>query len=174
MNNSESSSYTISQVGEADSLLLEKIAWLSIIAWHGQPTEEAVATRAKALNEEIAEAAALSTTFFVARHGDYVVGYVRLKQCREYPSLFSWEALAVHPDHRRRGIARELFARSVEHAKAHWGVAVFSETHLDNEPSIALHRALGFRELGSFSAPADGDKKVGFVLPLGTPMVDGE
>ena len=53
--------------------------------------------------------------------------------------------LLVHPDHRRRGIARALVERVAAHSK---NGKLFSSTEADNDISVRMHEALGFRQSG--------------------------
>ena len=63
--------------------------------------------------------------------------------------------LAVAPEQRRKGIARELL---LQLAKTHKGV-IFLEVRESNSPAIALYQALGFQEVsrrrGYYSNPPE-------------------
>jgi ribosomal protein S18 acetylase RimI-like enzyme len=54
--------------------------------------------------------------------------------------------LIVHPDFRRKGIARSLVDVVATHSK---DGRLFSSTEEDNEISLKMHEALGFRRSGS-------------------------
>lgn len=54
--------------------------------------------------------------------------------------------VAVHPDHRRHGIARSLTARAIEHAQRRNADSVWLHVREENEGAIQLYRSLGFRE----------------------------
>ena len=73
--------------------------------------------------------------------------------------------LAVHPQHRRSGVATALFEACKDHVRERGAAIIKSETHVDNAGSIAFHEALGFNNDGAFEAP-DGDVKVAFSLSL--------
>ncbi len=54
--------------------------------------------------------------------------------------------VAVHPDYRRRGIARALTARALEHARARRASAAWLHVREENEPALRLYLSLGFQE----------------------------
>jgi GNAT superfamily N-acetyltransferase len=54
--------------------------------------------------------------------------------------------VAVHPNYRRRGIARALTSRALEHARVHRARAAWLHVREDNDPAIRLYLSLGFRE----------------------------
>lgn len=57
-------------------------------------------------------------------------------------------ALAVRPEHRRRGVGRVLMERVVAGAE-HLGLDVGLDVDLDGEPARRLYEAMGFREVSS-------------------------
>ncbi len=54
--------------------------------------------------------------------------------------------VAVHPDYRRRGIARKLTLAGLEHARAHGAPTAWLHVREDNFGAIDLYRSLGFME----------------------------
>lgn len=54
--------------------------------------------------------------------------------------------VAVHPDHRRSGIARQLTQAAVEEVKRHPGARVWLHVRSDNPAAAALYQGEGFRE----------------------------
>ena len=71
--------------------------------------------------------------------------------------------VAVRPDHRREGIGRALVDACLGFAQQRGARGIRSETHLDNQVSIAFHKAVGFTDSGRFVAE-DGDEKIAFAL----------
>jgi ribosomal protein S18 acetylase RimI-like enzyme len=62
------------------------------------------------------------------------------------PEVLYVSALAVHPDFRRRGVARALLERAVAGAQGlHLGVAL--DVDLGNDAARLLYESLGFREI---------------------------
>ena len=56
--------------------------------------------------------------------------------------------VAVHPDHRRKGIAECLVNELVEQLKALESHSLTLEVRASNMPAISLYRKLGFLEVG--------------------------
>ncbi len=54
--------------------------------------------------------------------------------------------VATHPDYRRRGIARQLTTRAVEHARQRGAQAAWLHVRAENAGAIALYTAIGFVE----------------------------
>lgn len=55
--------------------------------------------------------------------------------------------VATHPDHRRRGIARLLTQRAMDHARKKGAVALWLHVREDNPGAIQLYTDLGFQEI---------------------------
>ena len=156
----------ISEVTIIDARDARDIAELGIVAWGGNPTEDAVAERARRLHAEMEHADPDTLGMFVARIRRTIVGFAKVQQDAHNPAEWLWVALVVHPDHRRKGIARALFDASVAYARKRGTTMLRSETHAENAASIAVHENLGFHNDGPFKCPYDGDEKVAFSLSL--------
>ena len=61
-------------------------------------------------------------------------------------SIFHWEVamVATHPDYRRRGLARQLVTKAIDHAKELGAKLCVLEVLDINEPAYKLYRNLGF------------------------------
>ncbi len=76
--------------------------------------------------------------------------------------------LAVDPDARRQGVARDLVAEFAATSRARGAASAFLEVAADNTPAQALYHAAGWREAGRrrryYGPDLDG---IVMVLPLG-------
>ena len=91
---------------------------------------------ANALAEELKNPCAC---FLTALDGDVVVGYLG---CHHIAGEGFITNVAVHPAHRRRGIARKLVAAAIEQGCSLSRLTL--EVRESNAPAIALYRSLGF------------------------------
>jgi ribosomal protein S18 acetylase RimI-like enzyme len=57
--------------------------------------------------------------------------------------------LAVHPEHRRQGVARRLLMAGLESAQAKGATRISLEVRPDNVPARRLYSSLGFRQVDS-------------------------
>ncbi len=74
-----------------------------------------------------------------------LVGNVSLTRESAQPATWSISNVAVHPDFRQRGIARQLMLAALQEARrkgAHW---VILEVQTDNAPARQLYLGLGFQ-----------------------------
>lgn len=83
--------------------------------------------------------------WFVALEGDRVVGYVGSQTVLGETDMMN---LAVHPDRRRRGIARQLVVTLVEALAQRGSHSLTLEVRVSNEPARALYEQLGFSQVG--------------------------
>ena len=83
--------------------------------------------------------------WLVAMDGERVAGYVGSQTVMDETDMMN---IAVHPDYRRRGIARLLVDSLVEKLKSkgsHW---LMLEVRASNEPARKLYDSLGFVQVG--------------------------
>ncbi len=52
--------------------------------------------------------------------------------------------VATHPDHQRRGLARQLVSRAIDHARANGAEVVMLDVRTAAQPAYNLYRSLGF------------------------------
>jgi ribosomal protein S18 acetylase RimI-like enzyme len=109
-------------------------------------------------------------TGYVWRERQRVVGNVSLYRGGIHPWLGKgWliANVAVHPDHRRQGIARAMMQASLDMAREMGGRWVALQVEAGNEAALALYDALGFKRyetlaqwecsgLYNLSLPSDG------------------
>ena len=79
----------------------------------------------------------------LAVEDDRIIGFLAFEQIMDEGSIVE---VAVHPDHRRKGVARELIESALKNAD---GLnSVFLEVRESNTPAIGLYESLGFDRIG--------------------------
>jgi ribosomal-protein-alanine N-acetyltransferase len=94
----------------------------------------------------------------VATDGARVIGFLVARQTaadeREILNL------AVHPQERRRGVARKLLETELERVKNHW----FLEVRASNSSAIGLYESAGFRAAGRRESYYNNPLESGIVM----------
>ena len=87
---------------------------------------------------------------FVARIGGDLVGWVALSPYSGRPVYagVAWESVYVASAARRSGVGRALLDRLVSASEAAGTWTLLAGILADNRASLALHRRVGFREIG--------------------------
>ena len=94
------------------------------------------------------ESASLPLTGFVWEQDGHIVGNASLIPFRDKGKrIYLIANIAVHPDHRRHGIARALTQRAVEHARSKKTTALWLHVRDDNPGAIHLYEELEFQEV---------------------------
>ncbi|MDL1911118.1 GNAT family N-acetyltransferase [Chloroflexi bacterium CFX6] len=94
------------------------------------------------------ENASLPLTGFVWEENGRIVGNASLIPFRERGKrIYLIANIAVHPDHRRRGIARVLTQRAMKYGWDKRASALWLHVRDDNPGAIELYRQLGFKEV---------------------------
>ena len=83
--------------------------------------------------------------WLVAVSDDRVVGYIGSQSSIDEAEVMN---VAVHPEHRRQGIAEDLICTLVEELKKRGIHALLLEVRATNAPAIALYEKLGFQQVG--------------------------
>ena len=83
--------------------------------------------------------------WLVALEADTVVGYIGSQTVMGETDMMN---VAVHPDHRRKGIAVSLIHALVQKLKECESHCLTLEVRASNAPAIALYEKLGFAEAG--------------------------
>ena len=83
--------------------------------------------------------------WLVAMEGETLVGYVGSQTVIDESDMMK---IAVHPDHRRKGIAEALVAGLEEQLRQRGSRALTLEVRDSNAPAIALYEKLGFTQVG--------------------------
>lgn len=83
--------------------------------------------------------------FIVACEGTEVLGYGGIYQAMDEGEITN---VAVHPKHRRKGIAKAIILKIKEDMKAAGVTQIFLEVRITNEPAIALYESQEFKQIG--------------------------
>lgn len=86
-----------------------------------------------------------TTLGFVAELSGRVTGYLMIRTSGEEGEILN---LAVLPEHRRRGIARELLARGIAALRSQGVTEAYLEVRESNQAAISLYGANGFTPVG--------------------------
>lgn len=83
--------------------------------------------------------------WLVATEGERVLGYVGSQSVLDEADMMN---VAVHPDARRRGLARSLVEALIEQLKDREVRMLTLEVRASNEPAKALYESMGFTQVG--------------------------
>jgi ribosomal-protein-alanine N-acetyltransferase len=83
--------------------------------------------------------------WLVAVEDDVLLGYIGSQSVLGESDMMN---VAVHPDHRRRGIAQALILQLMQDLKARDNVNLSLEVRASNVPAITLYEKLGFEVAG--------------------------
>ena len=83
--------------------------------------------------------------WLVALEGDTVAGYVGSQSVMGESDMMN---VAVHPDYRRRGIARALIRALIDGLRERGNHCLTLEVRASNASAIALYEKLGFAQVG--------------------------
>ena len=83
--------------------------------------------------------------WLVAMEEDKVAGYVGSQTVMDETDMMN---VAVHPDHRRKGIAEALVLSLAEALKEKGSHCLTLEVRASNAPAIGLYEKLGFQQIG--------------------------
>ncbi|MDJ0751939.1 MAG: N-acetyltransferase [Ardenticatenaceae bacterium] len=85
---------------------------------------------------------------FVYVHEKRIIGNVSLLQSKE-KGRYLVANVAVHPDFRRRGIARKLMQQVINYIRKRQGHSILLQVEENNQGAINLYYSLRFREVGT-------------------------
>jgi ribosomal protein S18 acetylase RimI-like enzyme len=93
------------------------------------------------------EIASLPLIGYVWQKDEKIVGNITLiPYYAKRRRFFLIANVAVHPDYRHRGIARELTRRGMKHARERGAPAVWLHVREENAAAVKLYKTLGFKE----------------------------
>jgi L-amino acid N-acyltransferase YncA len=98
----------------------------------------------------LAELRAKGHAFIAAFEGKTLLGYAYFNDFRKRDAYYQTveHSVYVHKNHYRKGVARKLMIELVDIAQKSQKHVMIGALEASNEPSIALHKALGFIETG--------------------------
>lgn len=85
------------------------------------------------------------SVWLVALEEEQVIGYVGSQTVMGWTDMMN---VAVHPDHRRRGVGRALIEELIRLLKEQGSEQLTLEVRASNESARALYAGLGFTEVG--------------------------
>jgi len=101
----------------------------------------------------MAETSSVPLTGYVWEENNKIIGNASLIPFRDRGKRIHLIAnVATHPDHRRRGIARILTQRAIQHARHKKSTAIWLHVRDDNPGAIKLYENLGFEEMARRTA----------------------
>ena len=80
----------------------------------------------------------------IAEADGEVVGFLLGFVAPTHPPTAYVHLVGIHPDHRRRGVGKDLYETFNERARAAGAVRLKAITNVGNDGSIRFHEALGF------------------------------
>lgn len=83
--------------------------------------------------------------WIVAMDGERVVGYVGSQSVMDWADMMN---IAVHPDYRRKNVARTLICELIKRLKENKVTCLTLEVRVSNEPAISLYEKLDFVQVG--------------------------
>ena len=82
---------------------------------------------------------------FVWVEGETIVGNLSLIPFKSGGNnIYLLANVAVHPEYRRKGIAKTLTVRALKHLRKHGEREVWLQVRHDNQPAVDLYRSVGF------------------------------
>lgn len=103
--------------------------------------------------DHVSDTTSLPLTGYVWEENKKIVGNASLIPFRDHGKRIHLIAnVATHPEHRRRGIARLLTQRTIQHAREKNSTALWLHVRDDNPGAIKLYEDLGFKEVARRTA----------------------
>jgi ribosomal protein S18 acetylase RimI-like enzyme len=109
---------------------------------------------------------------FVWEEDGHIVGNVTLLPSK--PSgRYLVANVAVHPNYRRRGIARLLMDESIKDVKRCGGHTIFLQVDKENDAAVALYQQMGFQSLGHMTNWQSSPSRLRMLKGLNGPIPAG-
>jgi ribosomal protein S18 acetylase RimI-like enzyme len=85
---------------------------------------------------------------YIWEEKDCIIGNLTLIPVRKkVKGTYFIANVAVHPDHRGKGIAQQLTQRALKHVQEHNGKQVFLQVRQENDPAVHIYLSHGFEEI---------------------------
>jgi ribosomal protein S18 acetylase RimI-like enzyme len=98
---------------------------------------------------------------YVWEENGQIIGNITLIYLKKNnQALYFIANVAVSPEHRNQGIAKELTLRAMQHVKEHDGKSVVLQVREDNPTAIHIYESLGFYEINRRTNWVPGEKIV--------------
>jgi GNAT superfamily N-acetyltransferase len=138
---------TLADEMAADRGVLRELYELHAHCNRGQPELDPITPRPfeEFVAGQVEGPQAMLEAWFLARDDGVLVGMSSLERIADRPEVVEAGYTAVHPTHRRRGIALALKLRAVGHARAAGYRAIATDNNAVNAGMLAINTALGFR-----------------------------
>jgi GNAT superfamily N-acetyltransferase len=108
---------------------------------------------------------------FVWDERGQIVGNVTIMRSARRPAAWQVANVAVHPDHRRRGIARALVEAAIDYTASRGGHHLSLQVREENL-AVALYQRLGFQPLGAVTRWESGGRpRLTQILAHGRPVI---
>lgn len=108
----------------------------------------------------------LGNNALIAEEDGQVAGFLLGFLAPSTPPVGYVHLVGIHPDHRRRGVGKDLYEVFTERCQAAGARSLKAITLVGNDGSIRFHEALGFgvEEIPDYAGP--GRSRVVFTKPL--------
>lgn len=83
--------------------------------------------------------------YLVIEENDAIIGYGGTWYVMDEGHITN---IAVHPEHRKKGLGKKLVAAMIEEAKKHQMTQMTLEVRVSNLPAIKLYEGMGFSSVG--------------------------
>jgi ribosomal-protein-alanine N-acetyltransferase len=102
---------------------------------------------------------------FVWTEGGRIVGNISIGLANPQRGFWLISNVAVYPEYRRRGLARQLLETALDWVRSQGGRKVFLQVRVDNEGARQLYRSFGF---SSYHVAVEMRRPAELSLPSGT------
>lgn len=95
----------------------------------------------------------------------FLLGFL-VPACEAEPETGYIHLVGIHPEHRRHGVGKELYAQFSARCRSHGAKRLKAITTVGNDGSLRFHMALGFTVFEDPNYAGEGRSRVVFTKPL--------